>query len=228
MEKTYPSGDRTLSILSGVDLSVDTGETVAVVGPSGSGKTTLLGIMAGLDQPTRGEVVLGDTHLSALDEDGRAAFRAQNIGFVFQTFHLLPSLTALENVQVPLELAVNGRGRRGSEIRRIAGELLDRVGLGERLHHYPSQLSGGERQRVGIARAFVTRPGILFADEPTGNLDRRTGELVAELLHQLNREEGTTMVLVTHDEGLAAGVGRVLRMEGGRLVGPGVGKEAGG
>jgi len=218
VEKEYPSGGRTLSILAGVDLDVDSGETIAVVGPSGSGKTTLLGIMAGLDHPTRGDVQLGGTLLTALSEDERARFRAAHVGFVFQTFHLLASLTALENVQVPLELSVNGRSRSSAEIRRQAGELLARVGLADRVDHYPSQLSGGEQQRVGIARAFVTRPGILFADEPTGNLDRGTGEMVAGLLNELNREQGTTMVLVTHDEALASGVDRIFRMEGGRLL----------
>ena len=202
-----------------MDLDVDSGETIAVVGPSGSGKTTLLGIMAGLDHPTRGEVRLGDTLLTALSEDERARFRAAHVGFVFQTFHLLASLTALENVQVPLELSVNGRRRSAAETRRQAGELLARVGLGDRVDHYPSQLSGGEQQRVGIARAFVSRPGILFADEPTGNLDRATGAMVADLLNELNREQGTTMVLVTHDEALASGVDRIFRMEGGRLLG---------
>jgi len=218
VEKEYPSGGRTLSILAGVDLDVDSGETIAVVGPSGSGKTTLLGIMAGLDHPTRGEVHLGDTLLTALSEDERARFRAAHVGFVFQTFHLLASLTALENVQVPLELSIKGRRRSSAEIRLQAGELLARVGLADRVDHYPSQLSGGEQQRVGIARAFVTRPGILFADEPTGNLDRATGEMVAGLLNELNREQGTTMVLVTHDEALASGVDRIFRMEGGRLL----------
>ena len=218
VEKEYPSGGRTLSILAGVDLDVDSGETIAVVGPSGSGKTTLLGIMAGLDRPTRGEVQLGDTLLTALSEDERARFRAAHVGFVFQTFHLLASLTALENVQVPLELSIKGRRRSSAEIRLQAGELLARVGLADRVDHYPSQLSGGEQQRVGIARAFVTRPGILFADEPTGNLDRATGEMVAGLLSELNREQGTTMVLVTHDEALASGVDRIFRMEGGRLL----------
>lgn len=217
VEKEYVNAGRTLSILSGVDLSVDSGEAIAVLGPSGSGKTTLLGLMAGLDHPTRGEVRLGDTVLSDLSEDGRAGFRADHVGFVFQTFHLLTSLTALENVQVPLELAPNGRRRSSAEIRAVATALLDRVGLADRVHHYPSQLSGGEQQRVGLARAFVTEPGILFADEPTGNLDRQTGELVAGLLGELNRERGTTLVLVTHDEGLAAGVDRVFRMERGRL-----------
>jgi putative ABC transport system ATP-binding protein len=217
VEKEYVNAGRTLPILSGVDLFVESGESIAIVGPSGSGKTTLLGLMAGLDNPTRGEVRLGDTRLADLTEDERAGFRAAHVGFVFQTFHLLTSLTALENVQVPLELAPNGKRTSTAEIRRRAVELLGRVGLADRVRHYPSQLSGGEQQRVGLARAFVSEPGILFADEPTGNLDRKTGQLVAELLTELNRERGTTLVLVTHDEALASGVDRVFRMESGRL-----------
>ena len=215
--KEYRSGNRTLSILSGVDLSIGSGESVAVIGPSGSGKTTLLGLMAGLDRPTRGEVVLGDTCLSALTEDGRAEFRATHVGFVFQTFHLLTSLTALENVQVPLELAPSSIRRPASAIRRRASELLDRVGLGDRTGHYPAQLSGGEQQRVALARAFSSEPSILFADEPTGNLDRATGSRVVKLLQELNEEKGTTLVLVTHDEALAAGADRVVRLVDGRL-----------
>ncbi len=217
--KEYLSGGRTLSILSGVDLTIASGSSVAVIGPSGSGKTTLLGLMAGLDRPTRGEVVLGDTRLSDLTEDGRAEFRATNVGFVFQTFHLLTSLTALENVQVPLELAPSSVRRRPSEIRDRAGDLLDRVGLGDRLTHYPAQLSGGEQQRVALARAFVTEPRILFADEPTGNLDRQTGSRIIDLLRELNEEKGTTMVLVTHDEDLAGGADRVVRLLDGQVEG---------
>jgi putative ABC transport system ATP-binding protein len=217
VEKEYVNAGRTLSILSGVDLDVESGESVAIVGPSGSGKTTLLGLMAGLDHPTGGEIRLGGTSIGDLTEDERAEFRAAHVGFVFQTFHLLTSLTALENVQVPLELARNGRRSGSGEIRRRALTLLDRVGLADRVHHYPSQLSGGEQQRVGLARAFVSEPGILFADEPTGNLDRDTGSLVARLLSELNREQGTTLVLVTHDDALAAGVDRVFRMDRGRL-----------
>jgi putative ABC transport system ATP-binding protein len=214
--KEYESGGHVLPILTGIDLRVEAGSAVAVVGPSGSGKTTLLGIMAGLDYPTRGEIRLGDTLISTLTEDGRAGFRAAHVGFVFQTFHLLDSLTALENVQIPLELSPKPRPSM-AEVERRAADLLDRVGLADRMHHYPSQLSGGERQRVGLARAFVSSPSILFADEPTGNLDRETGGMVAALLRELNRENGTTMVLVTHDEGLASGVDRVFRMDGGRL-----------
>ena len=215
--KEYRSGSRTLSILSGVDLTIDSGASVAVIGPSGSGKTTLLGLMAGLDGPTRGEIRLGETRLSDLTEDGRAEFRAAHVGFVFQTFHLLTSLTALENVQVPLDLAPSSMRRRAPEIRRRASELLDRVGLGDRLTHYPAQLSGGEQQRVALARAFVSEPSILFADEPTGNLDRQTGSHIVDLLRELNEEKGTTMVLVTHDEEIAAGVDRVVRLAEGRM-----------
>ena len=215
--KEYRSGSRTLSILSGVNLTIDSGASVAVIGPSGSGKTTLLGLMAGLDGPTKGEIRLGETRLSDLTEDGRAEFRAAHVGFVFQTFHLLTSLTALENVQVPLELAPSSMRRRAPEIRRRASELLDRVGLGDRLTHYPAQLSGGEQQRVALARAFVSEPSILFADEPTGNLDRQTGSHIVDLLRGLNEEKGTTMVLVTHDEEIAAGVDRVVRLAEGRV-----------
>ena len=215
--KEYRSGSRTLSILSGVDLTIDSGASVAVIGPSGSGKTTLLGLMAGLDGPTQGEILLGQTRLSDLTEDGRAEFRAAHVGFVFQTFHLLTSLTALENVQVPLELAPSFMRRRAPEIRRRASELLGRVGLGDRLTHYPAQLSGGEQQRVALARAFVSEPSILFADEPTGNLDRQTGSHIVDLLRGLNEEKGTTMVLVTHDEEIAAEVDRVVRLAEGRV-----------
>lgn len=218
LAKEYRSGSRVLSILAGLDLRVDSGESVAVVGPSGSGKTTLLGLMAGLDRPTRGEVRLGDTPLSALTEDARAEFRAVHVGFVFQTFHLLASLTALENVEVPLELAPRSRRRPVGEVRRRAAGLLEQVGLGDRLHHYPAELSGGEQQRVAIARAFVTEPRILFADEPTGNLDRETGARIVDLLRGLNDVGGTTMVLVTHDEGIAGVADRVLRLADGELA----------
>ena len=218
LAKEYRSGSRVLSILAGLDLRVDSGESVAVVGPSGSGKTTLLGLMAGLDRPTRGEVRLGDTPLSALTEDARAEFRAVHVGFVFQTFHLLASLTALENVEVPLELAPRSKRRPVGEVRRRAAGLLEQVGLGDRLHHYPAELSGGEQQRVAIARAFVTEPRILFADEPTGNLDRETGARIVDLLRRLNDVRGTTMVLVTHDEGIAGVADRVLRLADGELA----------
>ena len=218
LAKEYRSGSRVLSILAGLDLRVDSGESVAVVGPSGSGKTTLLGLMAGLDRPTRGEVKLGDTPLSALTEDARAEFRAVHVGFVFQTFHLLASLTALENVEVPLELAPRSKRRPVGEVRRRAVGLLEQVGLGDRLHHYPAELSGGEQQRVAIARAFVTEPRILFADEPTGNLDRETGARIVDLLRGLNEARGTTMVLVTHDEGIAGVADRVVRLADGELA----------
>ncbi len=214
--KEYRSGSHTLQILNGIDLTVESGSAVTVVGPSGSGKTTLLGLMAGLDHPTQGEIRLGNTLLSSLTEDGRAGFRAAHVGFVFQTFHLLESLSAVENVQIPLELSPRSR-LSSTQVHRRAAEFLDRVGLGDRMDHYPGQLSGGEQQRVGLARAFVSEPSVLFADEPTGNLDRKTGALVGRLLRELNGERGTTMVLVTHDEALAEGADRVLHMKGGRL-----------
>lgn len=201
-------------MLSDVDLDVGAGEFVAIVGPSGSGKTTLLGLLAGLDQPTSGSIAIDGTNLGALTEDERARFRAERIGFVFQTFQLIPTLTALENVLVPLELA-NGSARSG---RARALELLDAVGLAERVDHYPAQLSGGEQQRVAIARAFSNRPGILFADEPTGNLDADTGGTVIDLLVSLHAREGSTMVLVTHDPALAARASRVVTLRAGRVV----------
>ena len=207
---TSPEGE--LTILDGVSLAIAAGEAVAVVGASGSGKSTLLGLLAGLDTPSHGEVRLAGESLGGLDEDGRARLRGERVGFIFQSFQLLPSLTAVENVMLPLELA----GSAGA--RAAADEMLDRVGLGARLHHYPNQLSGGEQQRVAIARAFVVGPQILFADEPTGNLDTHTGERIAELLFDLNRERGTTLVLVTHDLHLAERCGRRLELEAGRLL----------
>lgn len=216
--KSHRSGDRTLEVLRGVDLEVESGTSAAIVGPSGSGKTTLLGIMAGLDRPDSGQVMLGDARLEDRTEDERAEFRARHVGFVFQTFHLLPSLTALENVQVPLELSRAGRRLRAREVRERAAAILERVGLGERVHHYPAQLSGGEQQRVALARAFVAEPSILFADEPTGNLDRATGDRIVELMELLQRERGTTMVVVTHDSELAARTGRTFRMAEGHLI----------
>ena len=208
---TSPEGE--LTILRDVDFSVNRGETLAVIGASGSGKSTLLGLMAGLDVPSSGRVILDGVDLNGLDEDGRARLRAARVGFVFQSFQLLPSLTAVENVMLPLELA----GRDGAASR--AREVLDRVGLGPRLHHYPNQLSGGEQQRVAIARAFATEPAILFADEPTGNLDQATGARVIELLFSLNAEQGTTLVLVTHDAALTDHCRRHLRLEAGQLAG---------
>lgn len=200
-----------MTILSGVSFRVAAGETIAVVGASGSGKSTLLGLLAGLDVPTTGSVCIAGRNLNELDEDGRAALRAELVGFVFQSFHLLPALTALENVMLPLELA----GER--DARRHAREVLAEVGLAGRVDHYPNQLSGGEQQRVAIARAFATQPKILFADEPTGSLDTRTGEKIIELLFDLNTRRGTTLVLVTHDERLAARCDRVLTLDAGRL-----------
>lgn len=218
VEKEYLSGGRPLQVLKGVNLEVETGDVAAIVGPSGSGKTTLLGIMAGLDRPTRGSVHIGETDIIRLTEEERAGFRARYVGFVFQTFHLLPALTAQENVQVPLELSPEGRRLSGRELRKRASDLLIRVGLGDRGHHYPAQLSGGEQQRVALARAFVSRPGILFADEPTGNLDRETGARIVTLLEELNQDVETTLILVTHDMELAARANRTFRIDSGVLA----------
>jgi putative ABC transport system ATP-binding protein len=212
LTKEFLSGGRPLAVLRDVSFSVPQGAFVAIVGPSGSGKTTLLGLLAGLDVATRGTVLLDGRDLGALDEDGRARLRGEKVGFVFQSFQLIPTLTALENVQVPLEL----RGEPDAAPR--ARELLDRVGLGGRGHHFPAQLSGGEQQRVAIARAFVNAPRILFADEPTGNLDAATGARIVELLESMNRASGTTIVLVTHDLGLAARAQRVIRLADGVVV----------
>jgi putative ABC transport system ATP-binding protein len=210
--KQVSSPEGLLTIVDEVSLAIAAGESVAVTGPSGAGKSTLLALLAGLDVPTRGRVLLAGQDLTQLDEDGRARVRAQRVGFVFQAFHLIPALTALENVMLPLELAG------GSDARRIAAQALGVVGLEERTAHYPRQLSGGEQQRVAIARAFVTRPAVLFADEPTGNLDTATGARVGELLFELNASADTTLVLVTHDRGLAARCERVVRMEAGRVL----------
>jgi len=210
--KQVVSGEGTLAILSDVSLQIKAGESVAVVGVSGSGKSTLLGLLAGLDTPSRGSVMLAGNRLDQLDEDGRAAVRAGNVGFVFQSFQLLAGLSALENVMLPLELAG------AVDARRRARELLDRVGLAGRASHYPRQLSGGEQQRVALARAFAGEPAILFADEPTGNLDRDTGARIIELLFELNRERHTTLVLVTHDEALASRCDRRIHLDGGRIV----------
>jgi putative ABC transport system ATP-binding protein len=215
LTKTYPSGGRMLTVLHEVNFQVEAEEVVAILGPSGSGKTTLLGLLAGLDRPTSGRVLLDGFNLSALTEDERAEFRSRNVGFVFQTFHLIPTLTALDNVMVPMELA--GVVARGSMRTRALG-LLERVGLGDRAHHYPAQLSGGEQQRVALARAFANEPKILFADEPTGNLDQATGAHVIDLLVELNREARTTLVLVTHDLALAGRASRVVRLSSGRIL----------
>jgi putative ABC transport system ATP-binding protein len=212
LTKEFDSGSHRLTVLRDVSFQVEQGALVAVVGPSGSGKTTLLGLLAGLDTPSRGSVILDDRDLTSLSEDERAQLRGEKVGFVFQSFQLIPTLTAVENVQVPLEL----RGERGAGER--ARELLDRVGLGDRVDHFPSQLSGGEQQRVAIARAFVNRPKILFADEPTGNLDAGTGAKIVQLLETLNRESGSTVVLVTHDLGLAERAQRVIRLADGVVV----------
>lgn len=210
--KRYVVPDRVLEVLRDIDLVVHPGETCAIVGPSGSGKTTLLGLCAGLDESSAGTVRLAGRVLESLDQDGRAALRNERVGFVFQNFQLIPTLTALENVLVPLEL----RGQAGG--RPAAEALLAQVGLGDRLQHYPLQLSGGEQQRVALARAFIHRPGILFADEPTGNLDAETSGPIVEMLFRLNQEAGTALVLVTHDPVLAARAGRVVTMRGGRIV----------
>ena len=211
LSRTYVSGGRDLTVLKDISFEVEPGGFVAVVGPSGSGKTTLLGLLAGLDRPSTGRVWLDGQDLDALDEDGRARLRRERVGFVFQSFQLIPTLTAQENVQVPLELA----GGDGAEISR---ELLTRVGLGGRGHHYPAQLSGGEQQRVALARAFSNRPRILFADEPTGNLDAKTGAVIIDLMGELNRQLSTTLVLVTHDPDLAARASRTIRLADGRMV----------
>lgn len=212
LTKSYRSGERLLDVLRDVSFSVEPGETMAIVGPSGSGKTTLLGLCAGLDAPSRGTVRLAGELLSDLDEDGRARVRNRYTGFVFQSFQLIPTLTALENVVLPLEL----RGERGREPE--ARRLLGDVGLAERLDHYPVQLSGGEQQRVAIARAFINQPKVLFADEPTGNLDTETGQLIIESLFRLNRSAGTALVLVTHDLELARRTHRLVRLRGGAVV----------
>jgi putative ABC transport system ATP-binding protein len=212
LSKTYQSAGRILTVLDNINFSVAPGSTNAIVGPSGSGKTTLLGLCAGLDSSTSGIVELNNINLGKLNEDERAQVRNQYIGFIFQNFQLLPTLTALENVMVPLEL----RGEKNIKARSM--ELLDKVGLSDRGHHYPAQLSGGEQQRVSLARAFSNAPRILFADEPTGNLDAETSEKVVKLIFDLNREAGTTLVLVTHDLELAAKTQRILRIKGGKLI----------
>ena len=211
LSRTYVSGGRELTVLKDISFEVEPGGFVAIVGPSGSGKTTLLGLLAGLDRPSTGRVWLDGEDLDALDEDGRARLRRERVGFVFQSFQLIPTLTALENVQVPLELA-------GNDGAAHSRELLERVGLGGRGHHYPAQLSGGEQQRVALARAFSNRPRILFADEPTGNLDVKTGGVIIDLMGELNRQLGTTLVLVTHDPDLASRARRTIRLADGRVI----------
>jgi putative ABC transport system ATP-binding protein len=212
ISKEVSSPEGSLTILDDVSFNVSAGDSIAVVGPSGAGKSTLLALLAGLDLPTSGHVVLNGANLSELDEDGRAIVRAESVGFVFQSFHLVPSLNALENVMLPLELA-------GSEDARGASRrIIDKVGLGDRWSHYPAQLSGGEKQRVAIARGFATEPAVLFADEPTGNLDSRTGSNIMQLMFDLNRSSSTTLVLVTHDLSLAGRCDRILSLDAGRLV----------
>ena len=212
LEKTYKSGSKELMVLRDISLEIEKGQTFSIVGPSGSGKTTLLGLAAGLDTPNAGTVELCGHDLNTLNEDQRAQLRNEKVGFIFQDFQLLPTLTALENVSVPLELqsAKNAVDR--------AKELLEKVGLADRMHHYPSQLSGGEQQRVAVARAFSNGPSILFADEPTGNLDEETGEKVIQLLFDLNEQAGTTLVIITHDLDLAARTQRILRLKGGKVL----------
>lgn len=212
VRKTYNSAGRTLTVLDDINFNVEEGSTLAIVGPSGSGKTTLLGLCAGLDSASSGSVVLNDIRLETLNEDQRAAVRNQFVGFIFQNFQLLPTLTALENIMVPMEL------RREKNIRPKALELLDKVGLADRGHHYPVQLSGGEQQRVSLARAFSNTPRILFADEPTGNLDAETSEKIENLLFSLNRDAGTTLIVVTHNADLAARTNKIIRIKGGKLV----------
>jgi putative ABC transport system ATP-binding protein len=227
VSKTVTSPEGSLTILADVSLRVRAGESLAIVGASGAGKSTLLALLAGLDTPSTGQVLIAGTDLGALDEDGRAAIRGRHVGFVFQrgrhvgfvfqSFHLIPSLTAVENVMLPLEL------RLSKEARKVAAEALDQVGLSARMAHYPKQLSGGEQQRVAIARAFVTHPDVLFADEPTGNLDTVTGQRVTDLLFQMNRSTGSTLVLVTHDRVLASRCSRMLELDAGRTVTAGSG-----
>jgi putative ABC transport system ATP-binding protein len=215
LEQTYQSAGRPLTVLKSVNIAIAREEFVAIVGPSGSGKTTLLGLLAGLDRPSQGSVTINGQDLNRLTEDQRARFRAENIGFVFQTFQLIPTLTALENVMVPAELL---RTSRDGDARLRATDLLDRVGLRDRHDHYPAQLSGGEQQRVALARAFANEPKILFADEPTGNLDTETGHRVIDLLVGLNQQMQTTLVLVTHDVELAGRARRIVRLSGGQVV----------
>ncbi|MBP1841696.1 ABC transporter ATP-binding protein [Formosa algae] len=212
LEKTYTSGNKQLTVLHDISFDVEQGQIFSIVGPSGSGKTTLLGLCAGLDQANAGTVELCGENLSALNEDQRAQLRNKHVGFIFQNFQLLPTLTALENVSVPLEL----QGDKNAT--QVSLDLLEQVGLGGRVHHYPSQLSGGEQQRVALARAFANKPAILFADEPTGNLDEETGEKVIQLLFELNKAHGTTLVIITHDLDLANRTQHILKLKGGKII----------
>lgn len=212
LSKTYPAQGKSLAVLNDINFEIQQGSTVSIVGPSGSGKTTLLGLCAGLDRASSGSVMLNGIKLDDLNEDERARVRNQHVGFIFQNFQLLPTLTALENVMVPLEL----RGEKNVKVNALT--LLDKVGLADRGHHYPSQLSGGEQQRVSLARAFSNSPKILFADEPTGNLDTETGQKVEKLLFELNRDAGTTLILVTHDLELASKTSRIIRLKGGTIL----------
>ncbi len=215
VNKTYQSGDNSLQVLRGIDFDIFPGEIVSIIGPSGSGKTTLLGLCAGLDNPTEGMIRLCGQELSSLSENEKAVLRNENVGFVFQNFQLIPTLTALENVMIPLELQKNKKAE------SISKDFLSRVGLGDRMTHYPTQLSGGEQQRVSIARAFSSNPSILFADEPTGNLDDNTGSAIEQLLFDINKEEGTTLVLVTHDMELAYKTQRIIKLKGGEIISDG-------
>lgn len=212
LSKTYRSGEKSLTVVDHINFTILAGDTCSIIGPSGSGKTTLLGLCAGLDRASSGSVILNNIKLDDLNEDDRAAVRNQHVGFIFQSFNLLPSLTALENVMVPMEL----RGEKN--VAKRAQELLGKVGLAERKNHYPTQLSGGEQQRVSIARAFSNQPKILFADEPTGNLDEETGAHIEQLIFDLNTEAGTTLVVVTHDRGLAEKTGRIIQLKGGKVA----------
>ena len=212
LKKTYTSGSKEITVLQDISFEIEKGDTFSIVGPSGSGKTTLLGLCAGLDHPDTGTIELCGKALQDLNEDQRAQLRNKEVGFIFQNFQLLPTLTALENVSVPLEL----QGEKNAA--KLGMELLDKVGLADRFHHYPSQLSGGEQQRVALARAFSNTPSILFADEPTGNLDEETGEKVIQLLFQLNKEAGTTLVIITHDLALANRTQQILRLKGGKIL----------
>lgn len=214
LTKTFTSGNKQLTVLKDITFSIEKGISCAIVGPSGSGKTTLLGLCAGLDKPTSGDVILNDQKISALKESELSAIRNEQIGFVFQSFQLIPTLTALENVMVPIEL----RGIAYKEVEEKAIDLLDKVGLRDRITHYPTQLSGGEQQRVGLARAFIHNPDVLFADEPTGNLDGDTGAQIEELLFELNQEEGTTLIIVTHDRELAAKCDRIIELKSGAII----------